>query len=184
MRFKGGCRRTLLGRLGENHSRLAASSSFSFTVMPLKGQEKTVNVKMPKSCHQVVQVLKAQYDIPMGDVMYYPARHEIHKQAVYCRFMRGALNQAGIALDPHAKKDCYGFWCKNCIHEAACKIGRYQGVFEIDESIFRQFGTNEGRDAILKIQQDAGQKVQPFLEEINFNEDGSIGWRGSMGPKV
>lgn len=184
MRFKGGCRRTLLGRLGENHSRLAASSSFSFTVMPLKGQEKTVNVKMPKSCHQVVQVLKAQYDIPMGDVMYYPARHEIHKQAVYCRFMRGALNQAGIALDPHAKKDCYGFWCKNCLHEAACKIGRYQGVFEIDESIFRQFGTNEGRDAILKIQQDAGQKVQPFLEEINFNEDGSIGWRGSMGPKV
>ena len=152
--------------------------------MPLKGQEKTVNVKMPKSCHQVVQVLKAQYDIPMGDVMYYPARHEIHKQAVYCRFMRGALNQAGIALDPHAKKDCYGFWCKNCLHEAACKIGRYQGVFEIDESIFRQFGTNEGRDAILKIQQDAGQKVQPFLEEINFNEDGSIGWRGSMGPKV
>lgn len=152
--------------------------------MPLKGQEKTVNVKMPKSCHQVVQVLKAQYDIPMGDVMYYPARHEIHKQAVYCRFMRGALNQAGIALDPHAKKDCYGFWCKNCIHEAACKIGRYQGVFEIEESIFRQFGTNEGRDAILKIQQDAGQKVQPFLEEIKFNEDGSIGWRGSMGPKV
>ena len=98
--------------------------------------------------------------------------------------MRGALNQAGIALDPHAKKDCYGFWCKNCIHEAACKIGRYQGVFEIEESIFRQFGTNEGRDAILKIQQDAGQKVQPFLEEIKFNEDGSIGWRGSMGPKV
>ena len=152
--------------------------------MPLKGQEKTVNVKMPKSCHQVVQVLKAQYDIPMGDVMYYPARHEIHKQAVYCRFMRGALNQAGIALDPHAKKDCYGFWCKNCIHEAACKIGRYKGVFEIEESIFRQFGTNEGRDAILKIQQDAGQEVQPFLEEINFNEDGSIGWRGTMGPKV
>ena len=152
--------------------------------MPLKGQDKTVNVKMPKSCHQVVQVLKAQYDIPMGDVMYYPARHEIHKQAVYCRFMRGVLNQAGIPLDPHAKKDCYGFWCKNCIHEAACKIDRYQGVFEIEESIFRKFGTNEGRDAILKIQQDAGQKVQPFLEEIEFNEDGSIGWRGTMGPKV
>ena len=101
--------------------------------MPLKGQDKTVNVKMPKNCHQVVQVLKAQYDIPMGDVMYYPARHEIHKQAVYCRFMQGVLKQHGIPLDPHAKKECYGFWCKNCLHEAACKINRYQGVFETDE---------------------------------------------------
>ena len=45
--------------------------------MPLRGQEKTVNVKMPKSCHQVVQVLKAQYGTSI-DIMYYPCRHEIH----------------------------------------------------------------------------------------------------------
>ena len=138
--------------------------------MPLKGQEKTVNVKMPKSCHQVVQVLKAQYDIPMGDVMYYPARHEIHKQAVYCRFMQGVLKQHGIPLDPHAKKECYGFWCKNCLHEAACKINRYQGVFEIDEEIFRRFGTNAGRDKIIQMQEDAGQEVQSFLQKIEFDE--------------
>ena len=138
--------------------------------MPLKGQDKTVNVKMPKNCHKVVQVLKAQYDIPMGDVMYYPARHEIHKQAVYCRFMRGVLKQHGIPLDPHAKKECYGFWCKNCLHEAACKINRYQGVFEIDEEMFRRFGTNAGRDRIIQIQEDAGQKVQSFLQKIEFDE--------------
>ena len=138
--------------------------------MPLKGQDKTVNVKMPKNCHQVVQVLKAQYDIPMGDVMYYPARHEIHKQAVYCRFMQGVLKQHGIPVDPHAKKECYGFWCKNCLHEAACKINRYQGVFEIDEEMFRRFGTNAGRDKIIQMQEDAGQKVQSFLKEIEFDE--------------
>ena len=138
--------------------------------MPLRGQEKTVNVKMPKNCHQVVQVLKAQYGTSMGDIMYFPARHEIHKQAVYCRFMRGVLKQHGIPLDPHANKECYGFWCKNCLHEAACKINRYQGVFEIDEEIFRRFGTNAGRDKIIQMQEDAGQEVQSFLQKIEFDE--------------
>ena len=84
--------------------------------------------------------------------------------------MRGVLKQHGIPLDPHAKKECYGFWCKNCLHEAACKINRYQGVFEIDEEMFRRFGTNAGRDRIIQMQENAGQKVQSFLQKIEFDE--------------
>lgn len=139
--------------------------------MPLRGQEKTVNVKMPKVCHQVVQTLKVQYDLTLGDIMYYPARHEIHKQAVYCRFMRNVLDTHGIPVDVHAKKECYGFWCMKCIHRDTCKVNLYQGVYETDENDFRRFGTNLARDKIIQMQKNAGQKVQPFLHEIEFDED-------------
>ena len=132
--------------------------------MPLRGQEKTVNVKMPKSCHQVVQVIKAQYDMPMGDVMYYPARHEIHKQAAFgCRYMLGVLKTHGIPLDPNADKDCYGWQCKNCIHQQSCKIGRYEGVFEMDEAMFEKYGTAKAAAKIVEQQRKNGQPPQKFL---------------------
>ena len=134
--------------------------------MPLRGQEKTINVKMPKSCHQVVQVLKAQYDMPMGDVMYYPARHEIHKQAAFgCKYMLGVLETHGIPLDPNADKDCYGWQCKNCIHHQSCKIGRYDGVWEIDEALFKMYGSRKGAKAIIELQKRNGQTPQKFLLE-------------------
>ena len=138
---------------------------------PLKGQEKTVNVKMPKACHQVVQVLKAQYGMPMGDVMYYPARHEIHAQAAFgCRYMRGVLETHGIPLDPHAAKACYGWQCKNCMHEQSCKIGRYKGVWEIPESLWRMYGTIATAKKIVDIQRKNGQAPQKFLLEAIEND--------------
>ena len=134
--------------------------------MPLKGQEKTVNVKMPKRCHQVVQVLKAQYEVPMGDLMYYPARHEIHKQAASgCRYMLGVLKTHGIPLDKNAEKDCYGWRCKNCIHQPACNVGRYDGVFEIDEEMFNMYGTAKAAEMIVELQRKNGQEPQKFLLE-------------------
>ena len=138
---------------------------------PLKGQEKTVNVKMPKACHQGVQVLKAQYGMPMGDVMYYPARHEIHAQAAFgCRYMRGVLEPHGIPLDPHAAKACYGWQCKNCMHEQSCKIGRYKGVWEIPESLWRMYGTCATAKKIVDIQRKNGQSPQKFLLEAIEND--------------
>ena len=97
--------------------------------MPLRGQEKTVNVKMPKACHQVVQVLKAQYGIPMGDVMYYPARHEIMpKRFVY---MMGVLETHGIPLIRMRERLLWMAAKTACMNNR--KIGRYKGVWEIPE---------------------------------------------------
>ena len=139
--------------------------------MPLRGQEKTVNVKMPKACHQVVQVLKAQYSMPMGDVMYYPARHEIHAQAAFgCKYMQGVLDNHGIPLDPHAGKDCYGWQCKNCMHEQSCKIGRYKGVWEIPEPEWRMYGTIETAKKIVELQRKNDQSPQSFLLEAIEND--------------
>ena len=139
--------------------------------MPLSGQEKVVNVKMPKKCHQIEQVLKSQYDLPMGDVMYYPARHEIHKQAVYCKWMAQTLDAHGIEIDPHAHKECYGFWCKNCLHEGMCRVGRYDGVLEVDEKQIKKWGTNAGRKKIASIQVNAGQTPQGFLFDLDTEEE-------------
>tara|TARA_R100001198_G_C5158125_1_gene164460 strand:+ start:96 stop:521 length:426 start_codon:yes stop_codon:yes gene_type:complete len=140
--------------------------------MPLRGQEKTVNVKMPKSCHQVVQVLKAQYGTSMGDIMYFPARHEIHQQAAFgCKYMQGVLDTHGIALDPNATKDCYGWKCKNCIHEQSCKVGRYEGVWEIDETAFRMYGSRKGAESLVRLQESNGQTPQKFLLELLADEN-------------
>ena len=140
--------------------------------MPLRGQEKTVNVKMPKSCHQVVQVLKAQYGMPMGDVMYYPARHEIHKQAAFgCKYMLGVLETHGIPLDPNADKDCYGWQCKNCIHQQSCKVGRYEGVWEMDEDAFKMYGSRKGAEAVVDLQKRHGQTPQKFLLKALADEN-------------
>ena len=140
--------------------------------MPLRGQEKTVNVKMPKSCHQVVQVLKAQYELPMGDVMYYPARHEIHQQAAFgCKYMQGVLDTHGIPLDINAEKVCYGWMCKNCIHEQSCKVGRYKGVWEVDEKVMRINGSRKAAESLVALQEKNGQTPQKFLLELLADEN-------------
>ena len=140
--------------------------------MPLRGQEKTVNVKMPKSCHQVVQVLKAQYGTSMGDIMYYPCRHEIHQQAAFgCKYMQGVLDTHGIPLDPNATKECYGWMCKNCIHQQSCQVGRYEGVWEIDEKVFRMYGSRKGAEAMVALQKKNGQTPQKFLLDLLADEN-------------
>ena len=113
---------------------------------------------MPKACHQVVQIIKALYGISMGNIMYYLARHEIHAQAAFgCKYMQGVLHTHGIPLDPHAAKDCYGWQCKNCMHEHSCKIGRYKGVWEIPEHMWRTYGTIATAVKIVELQKMNGQ---------------------------
>tara|TARA_Y100001934_G_scaffold276443_1_gene372976 strand:+ start:114 stop:539 length:426 start_codon:yes stop_codon:yes gene_type:complete len=140
--------------------------------MPIRGHEKTVNVKMPKSSHQVVQVIKAQYGTSMGDIMYYPCRHEIHQQAAFgCKYMQGVLKTHGIPLDPNATKECYGWMCKNCIHQQSCQIGRYEGVWEIDEKKFRMYGSRKSAEAMVALQKKNGQTPQKFLLDLLADEN-------------
>ena len=122
-----GLRKTLLGWLGENDSHLVAP--FFFLDMPRHAPQRTRKDGQRQhdtrghSCHQVVQVLKAQYGMPMGDVMYYPARHEFHAQAAF-----GCCNMMAASWRPRAF-DCKRMregllWMavQNCMHEQSCSM--------------------------------------------------------------
>ena len=69
-----------------------------------------------------------------SEVMYEAARSHIHKQAIGgCQGCINLLNDHGIKLDKRAYKKCYGFACRSCSFDKACRVGKHQGFWECDD---------------------------------------------------
>ena len=125
-----------------------------------RGKGKRVHVDMTPECHSVAKQVSAFHNTTLSDLLYYPTRHEFHKEAQCCKQMAAFLEQQGIKIDVNAHKPCYGFRCKTCIHSTACSAGKYEGVVEFDAQLASKFLTPFGKKELTRIQREAGQMPQ------------------------
>ena len=69
-----------------------------------------------------------------SEVMYESIRRDIHRQAAAgCRATISLLGMNGIKIDRRAYKECYGYQCRYCTHDKACRVGMYEGEWECED---------------------------------------------------
>ena len=95
---------------------------------------KRVVVTMPDECAALLKSYAAQWSLTQSEVLYEACRNNIHAQAKSgCRGTLNLLNIHGIKLDCRAGKECYGYACRVCKHDKACRCGIYKEGWECDE---------------------------------------------------
>ena len=87
---------------------------------------------MKDECASVLKQYAAMFNMTQSEVLYQAARHFIHTSATRgCFGTQRILDNHLIALDKRAHKPCYGSPCLCCKHAGACRIGSYDGEWEV-----------------------------------------------------
>jgi len=83
-----------------------------------------------------------------GGTISYVASHllksRIHESARLCTKTAEILEKNNTNLDKRAHKPCWSGACQACIHDAKCRAGLYDGLFEIKPER-EMYLTEEGR---------------------------------------
>ena len=88
---------------------------------------------MSDECGSLLKRYAALFNMSQSEVMYEATRSHIHKQAnAGCQGCRNLLDDHGIKLDKRAYKNCYGFACRSCRFDKACRVGKYEGYWQCD----------------------------------------------------
>lgn len=86
---------------------------------------------MSDECGCLLKRYAALFNMTQSEVLYEAARSHIHKQALSgCQGANNLLKDHGIKLDNRAHKECYGYACRACKHDKACRVGKYNGSWE------------------------------------------------------
>ena len=74
----------------------------------------------------------------------------IHQSALVCTRAADILNENNTKLDKRTHKMCWSGACQACIHDAKCRAGLYDGLFEImpERAIYL---TEEGKRLFGKV---------------------------------
>ena len=95
---------------------------------------KRIMVAMSDRCAALLKSYAAQWGMTQSDVLYECSRHHIHAQAKSgCKGTLNLLHIHDIKLDNRAHKECYGYACRICKNDKACRIGLYEGLWECAE---------------------------------------------------
>lgn len=96
---------------------------------------KTVNVRMSDECHAILKAYCSFINKTMSDVMYEFARQELHQQSLCCKPMQALLDFNSKERDCRAHKPCWGFRCYLCNHEKACRVGKDDRLFILQQQL-------------------------------------------------
>ena len=89
---------------------------------------------MSDECGCLLKRYAALFNMTQSEVLYEAARSHIHGQAHSgCTACVNLLSDHGIKLDNRAHKQCYGFPCRVCKHDKACRVAKYEGMFEVQD---------------------------------------------------
>lgn len=94
---------------------------------------KRVLVTMSDECAAVLKQYAAAWGITQSEVLYESMRHDIHCHAMCCKSTKQILENHLVNQDKRVDKHCYGFACRACVHQTACRIGLYNGAWEMAE---------------------------------------------------
>lgn len=94
---------------------------------------KRVLVTMSDECAAMLKSYAALYHQTQSEVIYESIRRDIHRQAVAgCRETKSLLRMNRIKIDRRAYKECYGYQCRYCSHDKACRVGMYEGEWQCE----------------------------------------------------
>jgi hypothetical protein len=95
---------------------------------------KRVVVTMSDECGCLLKRYAALWNMSQSEVLYEATRSHIHKQAYDgCLATQNLLADHQIQLDKRSKKNCYGYRCRLCKHDKACRVGKYEGECVCDD---------------------------------------------------
>mgnify|MGYP005628266313 FL=1 len=92
-----------------------------------------IDVKVDEQFAAVLKEYCAYWGMTMGELMYEAAKQHIHASSQVCELADGILQKQGIIPDKRSAKHCYGYLCRCCKHELACRTGLYKNEWEIGE---------------------------------------------------
>ena len=93
---------------------------------------KRILVSMHDECASVLKQYAALWGLTQSEVLYQSARQFIHSQAAHgSQNVQSILDSHNIALDKRSHKSCYGSRCFCCKHVGLCRIGSYDGEWEV-----------------------------------------------------
>jgi len=92
-----------------------------------------IDVKVDEQFAAVLKEYCAYWGMTMGELMYEAAKQHIHGSSQVCEMADGILRKQGMLPDKRSTKHCYGYLCRCCKHELACRTGLYKNEWEIAE---------------------------------------------------
>jgi len=92
-----------------------------------------IDVKVDEQFAAVLKEYCAYWGMTMGELMYEAAKQHIHGSSQVCEMADGILRKQGMLPDKRSAKHCYGYLCRCCKHELACRTGLYKNEWEIAE---------------------------------------------------
>jgi hypothetical protein len=110
---------------------------------------KRVVVQLADSDAQVLKLYAAKWGLTLSQVLEEMVRSHIHGSAAVCTFARDLLSNEDVAIDKRAGKDCFGFKCRCCAFTLQCRVGMYQGEWEIADRYKHLLIENEDAPAVL-----------------------------------
>jgi hypothetical protein len=93
---------------------------------------KKVHVQMSSECHSLLKDYANAFDMTMSEVGYEAIRSYMHKHSRDCNYIQTLFRFKQITQDKRISKACYGHPCFVCLHETACRIGKHEGMWEMD----------------------------------------------------
>ena len=92
---------------------------------------KRIMISMSDQCAALLKMYAAQWGMTQSAVCYEAIRQHIHSQAQSgCLSTLNLLKMHNIKLDKRAFKPCYGYACRICKHQGACRAGLHPGNWE------------------------------------------------------
>ena len=92
---------------------------------------KKVSVQMSDEMHAVLKTYATFFDVTMSEAMADWANVQLHKLSQHCEITHAAMKSQGIQPDKRLNKPCWGWQCTSCAHHQTCKVGLYDGLFEM-----------------------------------------------------
>ena len=113
-----------------------------------------VTITMSESEAQILRAYAQFWGATVSHVASHLIKSRIHESARLCTKAAEILKENDTKLDKRAYKLCWSGACQACIHDAKCRAGLYDGLFEImpERKIYlteegkEQFGVVHGND--------------------------------------
>ena len=107
---------------------------------------KRVVLQLSDTDAQVLKLYAAKWGLTLSQALEEMSRSHIHGSAAVCSFARDLLSNEDVAIDKRAGKDCFGFKCRCCAYTLQCRVGMYQGGWEIADRYKHLLIENEKKE--------------------------------------
>ena len=109
-----------------------------------------VTITMSESEAKILRAYAQFWGATISHVATHLINRGIHQSALVCTRAADILKENNTKLDKRTHKMCWSGACQACIHDAKCRAGLYDGLFEImpERTIYL---TEEGKKLFGKV---------------------------------
>lgn len=78
-----------------------------------------------------LKMYAATWEMSQSDVITEALKQTMHQHAVCCIKAEACRTSADVPNEKRELKQCWGYPCRTCAHDARCRVGLYKGNWEI-----------------------------------------------------